>query len=199
MTVGQRQRHRRQGQRTPRVTDVPPLSADFTFFGGLYRDVHVLVTDPVHIDALDFGSPGVYVKTTNVSAASREAPDDRRASRNAIRHAATATVRAVVVDAATERSSARSDQRRSASAGRRRFQRRGRARPFPNPHLWNGLTDPYLYHGLRRGPRRGPTSPTGCAQPLGFRYFTVDADATAFTLNGQYLGPARREPAPGSA
>src|SRR5579859_2306069 len=28
-------------------TNVPPLSADFTFFGGLYRDVHLIVTDPV--------------------------------------------------------------------------------------------------------------------------------------------------------
>src|SRR6185295_9057125 len=52
------------------VTDVPPLSADFTFFGGLYRDVHVLVTDTVHVDALDFAAPGVYVTPTAVTAAS---------------------------------------------------------------------------------------------------------------------------------
>src|SRR6185436_3082528 len=32
------------------VTDVAPLDADFTFFGGLYRDVHVLITDTVHVD-----------------------------------------------------------------------------------------------------------------------------------------------------
>src|SRR5499427_9533842 len=50
------------------VADVPPLSADFTFFGGLYRDVHVLITDSVHVDALDFGSSGLYVTPTNVSA-----------------------------------------------------------------------------------------------------------------------------------
>src|SRR5579863_1311605 len=41
-------------------TNVPPLSADFTFFGGLYRPVHLLATDPVHISPLDYGSPGVY-------------------------------------------------------------------------------------------------------------------------------------------
>ncbi|MEI9960823.1 MAG: hypothetical protein WDM76_06725 [Limisphaerales bacterium] len=35
--------------------DVPPLSADFTFFGGLYRDVHLLVTDPIQISPLDCG------------------------------------------------------------------------------------------------------------------------------------------------
>ncbi len=27
-------------------TSIPPLTADFTFFGGLYRDVHLLVTGP---------------------------------------------------------------------------------------------------------------------------------------------------------
>ena len=48
-------------------TNIPPLSADFTFFGGLYRDVHLLVTDPVQISPLDYGSPGIYLKTTSVS------------------------------------------------------------------------------------------------------------------------------------
>lgn len=30
--------------------DVPPHSADFTFMGGLYRDVHLVVADPLHLD-----------------------------------------------------------------------------------------------------------------------------------------------------
>jgi len=50
--------------------DLPPLSGDFTFFGGLYRDVHLLVTDNVHVDALDYGASGVYVDTPSVSATS---------------------------------------------------------------------------------------------------------------------------------
>src|ERR1017187_7755594 len=47
--------------------NIPPLAADFTFWGGIYRDVHLLVTDPVQISPLDFGSPGVYLTTTSVS------------------------------------------------------------------------------------------------------------------------------------
>jgi beta-galactosidase len=35
------------------VPDVAPLQADFTFFGGLYRDVHLLVTPDLHIDVTD--------------------------------------------------------------------------------------------------------------------------------------------------
>ena len=47
--------------------DIPPLNADFTFFGGIYRDVHLLVTDKLHITPLDYGSPGVYLQQTSVS------------------------------------------------------------------------------------------------------------------------------------
>src|SRR3984893_6293883 len=50
--------------------DVPPLSGDFTQFGGLYRDAHVLATDPVHIDVLDYASPGVFITASHVSATS---------------------------------------------------------------------------------------------------------------------------------
>src|SRR5438874_724711 len=39
--------------------DIPPLSGDFTIFGGLYRDVHLLVLDPVSVSPLDDASSGV--------------------------------------------------------------------------------------------------------------------------------------------
>ncbi len=43
--------------------DIPPLSADFTFFGGIYRDVSLSFTSPIHISKEDFGSSGVYIYT----------------------------------------------------------------------------------------------------------------------------------------
>src|SRR5205814_5501511 len=52
------------------VNDVPPLVGDFTLFGGLHRHVSLLVTDAVHLDALDHGSSGVYLTAREVSAAS---------------------------------------------------------------------------------------------------------------------------------
>ena len=39
--------------------DVYPQTGDFTFFGGLYRDVNLVVTHNVHFSLLDAGSPGV--------------------------------------------------------------------------------------------------------------------------------------------
>jgi beta-galactosidase len=49
--------------------DIAPLSGDFTFFGGLYRKVSLLVLNPVHFDDSDFGSSGLQIATPEVSAA----------------------------------------------------------------------------------------------------------------------------------
>ena len=45
-----------------------PIDADFTFFGGLYRDVALVEVASVHIDLTDFGGPGDYTTTGNVTA-----------------------------------------------------------------------------------------------------------------------------------
>jgi beta-galactosidase len=45
-----------------------PVSADFTFYGGIYRDVFLVVKNDVHFDMMNFGSPGVFVSTPSVSA-----------------------------------------------------------------------------------------------------------------------------------
>jgi len=48
--------------------DIPPLTADFTFFGGMYRNVSLLITEAVHFSKNDNASSGVYITTPNVSA-----------------------------------------------------------------------------------------------------------------------------------
>ena len=47
--------------------DVPPLSADFTFFGGIYRDVFLIKLNEVHFSMDDYSSSGVYISTPEVS------------------------------------------------------------------------------------------------------------------------------------
>ena len=48
--------------------DIPPLTADFTFFGGMYRNVSLLITNPVHFSQKENGSGGVFITTPQVSA-----------------------------------------------------------------------------------------------------------------------------------
>lgn len=50
--------------------DIAPLTADFTFFGGIYRKVGLLMTDPVHFYNGDYGADGVYISTPLVTAES---------------------------------------------------------------------------------------------------------------------------------
>ncbi len=47
--------------------DIPPLSADFTFFGGIYRDLFLVETTKVHFNILDYGSKGIFIKTPEVT------------------------------------------------------------------------------------------------------------------------------------
>lgn len=52
--------------------DIPPISADYTFFGGIYRDVHLLATDPLHIATTHYASSGVFLSTERLDAAEAE-------------------------------------------------------------------------------------------------------------------------------
>lgn len=47
--------------------DIPPLSADFTFFGGIYGNVSLLFKSPIHISKKDYASSGIYIYTPKVS------------------------------------------------------------------------------------------------------------------------------------
>ncbi|MBQ9339338.1 MAG: hypothetical protein IJS13_03290 [Paludibacteraceae bacterium] len=47
--------------------DIPPLSADFTFFGGPYRDCYLLRTAPSHISTTFYGTNGLTVETPAVN------------------------------------------------------------------------------------------------------------------------------------
>lgn len=47
--------------------DIPPLSADFTFYGGIYRDVELVITPKNQISNTHYASTGVYITTPSVS------------------------------------------------------------------------------------------------------------------------------------
>ncbi|MBN9295832.1 MAG: glycoside hydrolase family 2 protein [Filimonas sp.] len=67
--------------------NIAPLSADFTFFGGIYRNVYLISTSDVHADMNDHAASGIYITTPAVSAAAastqvragfvNESPTDR--------------------------------------------------------------------------------------------------------------------------
>jgi len=46
---------------------ITPLVADYNFYGGIYRDIHLIITNPIHFNMLDNGSSGVYWQTPEVT------------------------------------------------------------------------------------------------------------------------------------
>ena len=159
--------------------DIPPLSADFTFFGGIYRDVHLLVTDLLQISPLDYSSPGVYLKTTEVNPESAHLEVTAVIS-NAAPAAATATIRALVVDAENKIIATLSGPLAIPSATASNVVL---SATIAHPHLWSGRPDPYLYHVFVQV-EQGTNVLDLVEQPLGFRSFSMDPDK-GFILNGQ--------------
>jgi beta-galactosidase len=159
--------------------DVPPNSADFTFFGGLYRSVHLLVLNPVSITPLDDASSGVYVKQANVSA---DAADLEITSQ--VRNSGEAD-KSVAVDCELLDADGRTVQK---SHGDVSIPGRGTKAQveqihLDHPHLWNGRKDAYLYQ-MQVTVSDGPTIVDRVMVPVGVRFFSVDPNK-GFILNGQ--------------
>ena len=47
--------------------DITPIMADFTFWGGIYRDVWIVSTPAVHFNMLNMGSDGIFLSTPTVN------------------------------------------------------------------------------------------------------------------------------------
>jgi beta-galactosidase len=161
------------------TANLPPRSGDFTFYGGIYRDVHVLATDPLAISPMDFGSSGVYLKPTNVTAASADLSVTVKLL-NASTAAKMASVEVTLLDAANMPVQMLTGTQSVPATGGADLVITGKVM---TPHLWNGLADPYVYHA-NVVVKDGTTITDAVQQPLGFRFFAFNAN-TGFSLNGQ--------------
>ncbi|HOK65172.1 MAG TPA: glycoside hydrolase family 2 TIM barrel-domain containing protein [Anaerohalosphaeraceae bacterium] len=160
---------------------IAPLSGDFNQYGGICRPVRLVITEPVHITLLDYASPGVYLTPTNVSAASADL-QVKVLVRNAAVAERTVTVRAKVYDAAQNLVDTLQTLQTIPAGTTQTVVMNAQ---ILQPHLWNGRADPYLYSVLTEIEADGVIA-DAVRQPLGFRFFRVDAEE-GFFLNGQYL------------
>jgi beta-galactosidase len=163
---------------------IPPLSADYSFDGGIYRNVSFWAVDPLQVRMLDYAGPGIYLRPRSVTASSATVDVTTKLfNNNGV--AANVAVRTVITDAT---GTVVADQTLTAGsvaahAGRDVTQ----TVTIANPHRWDGRTDPYLYNAnveLRDTTANRVTDVV--TEPLGLRSFAVDAN-TGFTLNGHHL------------
>jgi len=158
---------------------IPPISADFTMDGGLYRKVELIATNEMHISLLDHASPGVFISQKNVT-------DDyadisiRIELRNDSRVMKDLRVNSIVRDEAGKAvASSVSPVRIDAGYDAVAIQQF----KMDRPHLWDGRIDPYLYRVTVSVEENGNTVDE-VVQPLGVRYYKVDPDK-GFYLNGK--------------
>ena len=160
--------------------DLAPLSGDFSVYGGLYRPVHLIVTDEENFALTDHGSPGVAWSQTSVT--STQAVLDVTAQiSNGTRKKAPLTLVASVLDAAGQSVVQTETPLTLAPRDTAPYYVR---LTLPQPHLWNGRQDPFLYRAVVELRTTNGVAVDRVEQPLGLRFYSVDPDR-GFFLNGQ--------------
>lgn len=180
-----------------RVEEIAPLSGDFTVFGGMYRDVSLVVTDPVHVDLMDSGSSGLKLTTANVSAASADL-NIKSTIVNSTEEEKTVTVKAVLKDPDSFEEiegveplfdvetmyggdfKMEVEETITIPAGESAVFSKDLT--VEDPRLWNGLTDPYRYQ-VDLTVTQGEEEIDSLTDYVGFRYFEADY-YRGFLLNG---------------
>ncbi len=163
------------------VKDIPPIDGDFNMYGGIYRDVRLIVTDKVHFRQKDTASPGTVIRTPKVSASSAEVHVSGTIF-NAEGKAANLRVVSTILDANGRSVGSTSSSITVAAGASGDFT----LRPITiaKPRLWSP-DDPYL-HTIRTTAFQGSRETDRSIQPLGFRWFRFDP-AEGFFLNGKPL------------
>jgi len=164
------------------TADVLPLAGDFFVHGGLYRPVSLIATDPIHVDMLDAGGSGILAVTRSI-ASGRATVDVRVRLRNdgPRRQAATATVR--LLDAA---GASVADATRRVTLDARGAAEVAQTLVVRDPHLWNGVADPYLHRLVVEIASASGAVLDRVEQPFGIRQMRADPDR-GFFLNGKPL------------
>ena len=141
---------------------VYPQVADFTFYGGIYRDVLLVTVNKDHFDMDYWGSEGLKITPTVDG-------KDGKVQVETFHSADGAKVTVELLDAAGKRVAAGAGTNVTLT--------------IPKVHLWDGLDDPYLYTAVARLERDGAVKDEVRAR-FGVRTFRMDPDK-GFFLNGR--------------
>ena len=146
---------------------VYPQNADFTFYGGLYRDVNIIAVNESHFDLDYYGGPGIKV-TPEIKGADADVEVEVYLTNAKAGQRLSYTIKesdgTVVVKGETD-----------ASDTKINFN-------IANVHLWNGKKDPYLYTAEVELVENGEVIDTVSTR-FGCRTFKIDPER-GFILNG---------------
>ena len=159
--------------------DVMPLVGDFNFYGGIYRDVHLLLTDNLCISPLDYASSGVYLIQQQIT--DKQAAICARINlSNGTGELRKAVLRLQVNDG---KKTVYETEKEVSMIPHTDVQVENIEFILKNPRLWNGTQDPFMYQTVVTLIKDGKELDK-VEQPLGVRYYITDPDK-GFFLNGK--------------
>lgn len=147
---------------------VYPQNADFTFYGGLYRDVTIIAVDDSHFDLDCYGGPGIKV-TPEING--------KHASVETEVYLTNAKEGQTLVYTISDQEGKVIGECRQDAANTKAVIE------IPDVHLWNGRKDPYLYRAQVRLEAEGGTVDEVSTR-FGCRTFRIDPEK-GFFLNGE--------------
>jgi beta-galactosidase len=160
--------------------DVIPVNHTlFGVYGGMYRPVEWIVTEKINIAVTDYASPGIYISQKNVTNKSADV-DVKIKLENKTRKAENVRIITTIVEA-NKKIKAKQEFPVTIPPQGRQVCVQDFA--IKNPHLWQGLEDPYLYKVVVQIEFAGRISDE-VVQPLGIRRFELKA-ADGMYLNGK--------------
>ncbi len=163
--------------------DIPPLSADFTFFGGIYRDVYLIAVNKIHFNMDDDASKGVFISTPNVSA-NLASVNIKGSFVNIGNSNAGVIVNSQIFDSKGNKIAEKTSSFKSSKGEKSDFTQQ--FEKIVKPNLWSPEI-PYLYRMLTQiKDKKTGELLDEVSNPLGFRWFSFDADK-GFFLNGKSI------------
>ncbi len=160
--------------------DVIPINHMlFGVYGGIYRPVWLIVTDPCNICVTDCASPGVYITQKNVSKKQADVKVKVKLD-NGTLQPVPLTLQNTLYDQAGKRVAVNEQSFELTPQGVQTFEADFKVK---HPTLWQGRKNPYLYKVVSRLMQDGKVIDE-VVQPLGLRKYEIVA-GKGFYLNGE--------------
>lgn len=156
--------------------EIMPIAGDFNIYGGIYRDVEIIVTPQTHITPEEYSSSGLEIAPMSVT--------DQQAEVNAVVHIkgsagelvetkfTLSNAAGTIIDSTSRRIQIETNGSSSVAA----------SFTIQSPRLWNSTADPYLY--TMKASIASSNATDSVIQDFGVRYFKVDEN-NQFLLNGR--------------
>lgn len=160
--------------------DVIPINHNlFGVYGGIYRPVWLIVTEPYNISVTDCASPGVYVTQKNVSKKQADVNVKVKLD-NGTLQPAPVTLQNTIYNQEGKQIATQSRSFELSAQGEQAYES---SFTIKNPTLWQGRENPYLYKVVSRLIKNGKVIDE-MVQPLGLRKYEIVA-GKGFYLNGE--------------